>query len=193
MKLFIEILVGTINLLVFWGIRVGDDLYSVWGGLNESGSVYSLVGVYQSARTDASAMFALIQRAGDVAMAMIAVVQFAGRAMAGLSCFQFTKWGQCAFFSLVQAGESTHAGVSLFQCGDDKVSAVFALVQYGKEVTAWASIFQWADNEAWALVSLVQRARVKASSYLSVIQFYQNERGPGIYLIASTRTGAGQE
>ena len=78
MKILFQILVGALNLMCL-GVRINDNIWSVFGGINPSGSVYSLIGVVQYADNNAEAVIGVVQYADNNAEAAIGVVQYAGK------------------------------------------------------------------------------------------------------------------
>ena len=77
MNILLEILIGIFN-LVCLGFRMKNTVWSVFGGINPRGSVYSLIGIVQYAGNDAGAIVGVVQYAGNDAGAIVGVVQYAG-------------------------------------------------------------------------------------------------------------------
>ncbi|MEK7134739.1 MAG: hypothetical protein AAB819_03415 [Patescibacteria group bacterium] len=55
-----------------------NTVWSVFGGINPRGSVYSLIGIVQYAGNDAGAAIGIVQYAGNDAWVAIGIVQYAG-------------------------------------------------------------------------------------------------------------------
>lgn len=117
LKEIFRILIGFINLFVFWGVRGNGNIYSFWGGINTSGNVYSLVGFFQYASGDAEAFVGVLQCARGSIFALIGFFQWADYATDGF------------FIGLIQrAGTSATALITIYQWSKGESSSVISIV-----------------------------------------------------------------
>ncbi|OHA81131.1 MAG: hypothetical protein A2675_00940 [Candidatus Yonathbacteria bacterium RIFCSPHIGHO2_01_FULL_51_10] len=123
LKEIFRIFIGFINLFIFWGVKVKGDLYSVWGGVNTSGSIVSLIGIFQYAVENTVAIVGIIQCAHEDTGSMFSVIQCAGNdAWSGISAIQYA--------------------------GNDDETETIGLIQIaGNHANAWITIYQWAGSQ----------------------------------------------
>ena len=227
---------GFINLLFAWAIAFGathilhwdmlyvipvflivypwkykGNIYSLFGGVNSSGSVYSLLGIIQIASKDAKCFFAIMsyQSAGVDSEIVVgfAVFQYAKNdvvAWLGISLVQIAE--NNVFFiaglNLVQISLvddiSSFMVISIYQAADDRIihSIGFSVYQHACHIENWAGIFLFqtalVSTFAWFNISIYQQAkygRVQCFICIALVQRALDKIACLIYLSLFQRSG----
>jgi len=160
MKEAFRIIVGVINLFLFWGIRIKGNVYSVWGGINTSGCVYSIIGIVQWADEEACAVFGLLQIGNDVCSGA-SIVQLARGDCVSILLGLFQLSGDNCFvvlFSFMQLSKKNADSMvfSIIQIVGGDATTAFNLIQLaGNNANTFFTIYQWAKVEAKSKISIV--------------------------------------
>ena len=157
--------------------KIGDNIYSLFGGYNPEGNVYSLLGIYQNAGADAFQIFGLsfYQKAGKTATQLfgLSILQearvntFHG---VGISFSQKTTGHALQFvgFSFIQEG---------FEIAEQMAGATFLQISYLGDTHQGLGIvvYQLAETNAYQFAGIAgyQNARNKASRQTLGIALYR--------------------
>jgi hypothetical protein len=167
---------GIVVICLPW--KIGNNMYSMFGGKNDTGSVYSILGFYQEASKNSFSLGpSLYQKSENNSITLLGVsgYQNSGRSstlLIGISCYQNSAMDSDTWVGIVgyqKAGDDNNIGVGISgyqKAGDDNNIGV-GISGYQKALD---------DNINWLAISGYQKAGDKNGFGVGVVG-YQESKG----------------